>query len=365
MQLIKKYYDFCQNNNYDIDNAQIKTIKLMQDFNDVYFEKHLKKEKSNFLNHIKTYFYKKEIDICGIYLYGGVGRGKSMLMDLFFEALEVKQKQRIHLHKFMETIHSLLKEARNNNAKDALLFVADKIAKNYKFICFDEFQVLDITDAMLLGRLFAALIERNINFIITSNRPPKDLYLNGLNRQLFFPFIELLYSRFNVIALDHNTDYRFKKIPHKSHYLYPLNEESFQKFNSIWNVLTDKALGTYYIIKNSGREIKINRTYKNIAFVNFDDLCNVPLNSSDYLAISEKFSILLLDNIPQLTSEMRNEATRFRNLIDTYYENKHKIYFRCDVSVENLYIAGDYSFEFERTVSRIQEMQSETWYLML
>lgn len=236
--------------------------------------------------------------------------------------------------------------------------MADHIAENTQLICFDEFQVLDITDAMLLGRLFTALIQRDIYFIMTSNRPPKDLYLNGLNRQLFLPFIDTLYKEFQILTLDHEIDFRTQKISHQDHYLFPLNTQTQAKFQKIWHILTDNAQGEQKILENAGRKIIISQTFKHIAKIDFNTLCDQPLGASDYILLADNFPILLLDNMPQLTKEMRNQATRFRNLIDAYYEKKAKIYFRCDVETQDLYPQGDFNFEFERTISRIQEMQS-------
>jgi cell division protein ZapE len=360
MQLLKKYQDFCQKNKYNEYSEQIYVIKTLENFAKQLTDYFTQYNNKNLLFKIAYKLFKKNTIIfpLGIYIYGGVGRGKSMIMDLFFKHIHFNKKTRVHFHCFMKETHQLLKYARENQETDALLWVADNIAKQYQLICFDEFQVLDITDAMLLGRLFTALIERNVFFVITSNRPPKDLYLNGLNRQLFLPFIDLLNEKFQIITLNHATDFRLEKIKYQDHYLFPLNDITKQKLTLTWNLLTNNAQGTAYEIDNAGRKIKINQAYKNIAYSTFNDLCDVPLGASDYLLIAENFTILLFDNIPQLTPLMRNQATRLRHLIDACYEKRVKLYFRSAVSIDNLYLQGDYSFEFERTISRIQEMQA-------
>jgi cell division protein ZapE len=360
MQLLKKYQEFCQKNNYKEYSEQIHVVKTLENFLRQLIDYRTQHNNKNLLLRIIHKLFKKNLQIFpqGIYIYGGVGRGKSMLMDLFFNYIHLKQKKRVHFHKFMQETHASLRYARKHNKKDALLWVADKIAKEYQLICFDEFQVLDITDAMLLGRLFTALIERNIYFVMTSNRPPQDLYLNGLNRQLFLPFINLLNEKFQVVSLNHETDFRLEKIKHQNHYLSPLNELTKQQFTMIWNLLTDNSKGIITELDNAGRKIRISQTHKNVAYSTFNNLCDIPLGASDYLLIADNFTILLLDEIPQLTPEMRNQATRFRNLIDACYEKRVKLYFRSAATIDNLYLKGDYSFEFERTISRIQEMQA-------
>ncbi len=363
MQLVTKYTQLCQESGFQSNLPQLEIIKILNDFGMMLINMPKTQSNFNFLTKIITLFTPPDAEILplGIYIYGDVGRGKSMLMDLFYKNIPLTHKKRIHFHHFMSDTHKMLKQARLNHAPDALLEVADSIAKECRLLCFDEFQVLDITDAMLLGRLLDALIKRGVRFVFTSNRPPDDLYLNGLNRELFLPCIDLLKQKFTVVSLDHPTDFRQQKIKHQDYYLYPLNPQTHAKFDNIWHILTDYHNGEPYSLDNAGRTIKFSKTYKHILYSNFNDLCDTALGTVDYLAISEKFSVLLLDNIPQLTAEMRNQATRFRNLIDVFYDKKFKIYFRANVPLEVLYPKGDYRFEFERTLSRITEMQSQNY----
>lgn len=361
MELITHYKKICQQNGFVENTDQLHVMRILEAYGADIYAFFSKKQQKSFITSLFSKFSKNDLPQIpyGVYLYGGVGRGKSMLMDLFFDHLPIDKKKRVHFHQFMQDVHQRLRQARSNkDITDALIYVADQIADEACFICFDEFQVLDITDAMILGRLFTALINRNVYFVMTSNRHPNDLYLNGLNRQLFLPFIELLNTRFTITSLDHDTDYRLEKIRHHNHYISPLTPNTNKDFQQIWNTLTDQNIGAEYTVENNGRKITLKKTFKNIAQIDFSELCDQPLGASDYIKITQYFEIILLDNIPQLTSQMRNQATRFRNLIDALYEAKTKIYFRASVPAHEIYVTGDYSFEFERTLSRIQEMQS-------
>jgi cell division protein ZapE len=364
MELTTQYEQLCQKNGFHKNTAQIKVITLLETFGNLLLNTPKHKITSNFFRKCIDFFIKRNDTLAlplGVYIYGDVGRGKSMVMDLFYKHIPIKDKKRIHFHNFMRDTHNMLKHARTDNAPDALLKVADNIAAECHLLCFDEFQVLDITDAMLLGRLFDALVKRGVKFVMTSNRPPDDLYLNGLNRQLFLPFIHLLKTQFQTVNLNHGTDFRLEKIKHQNHYLCPLNSKTHHEFEKIWSILTDYHNGDACYLDNAGRKITFLKTYKHIIHSHFNDLCDTALGAGDYMAIAERFSVLLLDNIPQLTADMRNQATRFRTLIDIFYEKRHKIYFRCAVPLESIYARGDYTFEFARTLSRITEMQAKDY----
>ena len=300
-------------------------------------------------------------DKIGFYLYGDVGRGKSMLMDLFFQYVPIKNKYRVHFHAFMQDVHKNLQFYRTENTPNPIINVAQDIAKKYQLICFDELQILDITDAMVIGRLFDALLKLNVRFVVTSNRPPQDLYKNGLNRGLFEPFIDMIQQYFMVENLNHHTDYRKIKLQNTDIYISPLNQNTTDKMNHIWNILTDNAISTPLYIDHQQRKITIKHHHKTTARMDFNDICDAALGAGDYLEIMTYFDVILLENIPQMTADMRNQATRFRNFIDAAYESKVKIYFSSAVSADNLYIKGDFSFEFERTLSRISEMTSKSY----
>lgn len=358
----KKYNAFIQHNAYTPNHEQLNIVKKMDTFLEkVLIEKKQKQEKT-LLTRIGEFFHlreQKNTSCSGLYIYGGVGRGKSMLMNIFYENLDLNKKMRIHFHEFMLDIHAKLKEARKNDLEDPIKHIATNIANTTEFICFDELQVTDITDAMVVGRLFDALISQNVKFIITSNRIPNDLYKNGLNRQLFVPFIRKIEKEFEVLNLDHENDYRTLNITDIQKYFTPLGHKATQHCNALWKLLTNDSPPRERVLKNQSRDIKIEKSYKNIAYIDFNKFCDNNYGVSDYLMISKEFDILIFANIPKLSKEMRNQATRFRNFIDAIYEAQNTVYFIADTPAEQLYEAGDFSFEFERTISRIKEITSK------
>ena len=357
----QSYYDFIQQNTYDASNEQLNIVKKMDEFLHIVHLEIQKEQKKNFLNKITDIFSSKthEPDICaGLYIYGGVGRGKSMLMNIFHDNLDINNKMRVHFHEFMQNIHTQLKEARKNDINDPVRYIAKNIAEKTQFICFDELQITDITDAMVVGRLFDALIHHNVKFIITSNRIPNDLYKNGLNRQLFVPFIRKIENKFEVLKLDHETDYRALNITDIQKYFTPIDGTPKEHIAILWKILTDNHPPQELILINQSREIKIEKSYKTLAYIDFNEFCNKNYGVSDYLLIAKEFKIIIFDKIPRLTSEMRNQATRFRNFIDAIYEAQNTVYFIAETAPDHLYQQGDFSFEFERTISRIKELIS-------
>lgn len=308
----------------------------------------------------KGLFRKKAPEpIAGLYLWGGVGRGKSMLMDLFVESVDVPAR-RVHFHAFMQEIHAAMHEVRKTGVDDALAPVAKAVADEVRLLAFDEMQITDITDAMIVGRLFEALFAAGVVVVTTSNRVPDDLYKNGLNRQLFLPFIEQIKQQMVVHELASATDYRQDRLKGSKVFFYPLGTEARSQMDAIWRDLSGGE-STALELAVKGRVVVLPRFRNGIARVPFYDLCGKPLGAGDYLAIAEAVKLLMIDEIPALGRSNFNEAKRFVTLIDTLYEAGTRLVCSAAARPEMLYLEGDGAFEFERTASRLQEMQSEDW----
>lgn len=299
----------------------------------------------------------------GLYLWGPVGRGKSMLLDLFFEAAPVKKKRRVHFHEFMLSQHAFMRKAREyGHGQDQLIADAAKaVASEASLLCFDEIQVTDIADAMILGRLFERLFSDDVVIVATSNRPPDDLYKNGINRQLFLPFIDLLKRQLDVTQIAGPQDFRLRQLMAAPIYYVPLGPAADEAMDNAWKRLTANATPNAVTLDVGGRELRVQRQAAGVARFKFDELCARALGPADYLEIAERFHTVLLENIPRLTPSAREEAARFRTLIDALYEAKVKLVASADAQPIDLYPAGDQSFEFERTASRLMEMRSETY----
>ena len=297
----------------------------------------------------------------GLYIYGDVGRGKSMLMDLFFGAVTVGKKRRVHFHQFMLEIHARLHHLQNTNATDILSCVAQEIADEAWLLCFDEFHVGNIADAMILGRLFQALFERGVVVISTSNWPPELLYKNGLQRERFLPFIDLIKKQMEVYCLNGTVDHRFEQTQKLSSYLHPLNSGNTIVLQSIFYRLTDNADPEPFTLPVQGRQLHVTHAAKGVGFFNFCELCETALGSADYLALAENLHTIIIDNVPCFSPEKRNETTRFINLIDALYEAKTQLYLAAETVPEKLAPQGELNFPFQRTLSRLMEMQGEEY----
>lgn len=296
----------------------------------------------------------------GLYLWGGVGRGKSMLMDLFFQHTEISQKRRVHFHAFMQELHHALHEARKTGVDDALAPVADALTRDLRLLCFDEMQITDITDAMIVGRLFEKLLAAGVVIITTSNRPPEDLYKNGLNRALFLPFIDILNTRLTVAEIASVEDYRQHRLTGAQTYFHPAGRAR-DAINAIWADLTGNATGDALRLPVNNRTTEIPRFANGIGRATFWDLCAKPLGPADFLAIASAVRVLIVEDVPQLSASNYNEAKRFVTLIDALYESKTKLIISAADEPERLYSEGTGAFEFERTASRLREMQSADW----
>lgn len=296
----------------------------------------------------------------GLYLWGGVGRGKSMLMDLFCTHLNITQKRRVHFHAFMQDIHHAMHEARKQGVDDALAPVAEAIIRDVRLLAFDEMQITDITDAMIVGRLFEKLLAAGVVIVTTSNRPPEDLYKDGLSRALFLPFIAMLRERLEVSEIASPNDYRQHRLTGAQVYFHPAGKAKTE-INAIWRDLTGGAAGEPLRLPVNGRETVLPRFANGIGRANFWELCAKPLGPADFLAIATAVRVLILEDIPQLSASNYNEAKRFVILIDALYEAKTKLICSAADEPERLYIEGSGSFEFERTASRLREMQAADW----
>ena len=296
-----------------------------------------------------------------LYIWGGVGRGKSMLMDLFVAHIGDVPKRRVHFHAFMQEFHSGLHAARQRGVEDALIPVADKVAAEVRLLAFDEMQITDITDAMLVGRLFERLMAAGVAIVTTSNRVPDDLYKDGLNRALFLPFIEMIKTRMVVHELVSETDYRQHRLAGTQVYFSPAGAQARAEMTRIWDELTGHDPGIPLHLRVKGRDVVIPRAHNGVGRASFWDLCGQPLGPGDYLAIAQALRVLMLDDIPYLSATNYNEAKRFVTLIDTLYEARVRLVASAVSDPERLYTEGAGSFEFERTASRLREMQSAGW----
>lgn len=303
----------------------------------------------------------------GLYIWGGVGRGKSMAMDLFFASSAIAPKRRAHFHEFMAEVHSAIHARRQVGDADPLISVADQIATSARLLCFDEMQVKDIADAAILSRLFTALMEKGVTVVTTSNRPPRDLYKDGLNRHLFLPFIVLIEAKLDVVTLDGPTDYRLARLSGTQTWHVPNGPEATAALSAAFFRMTDyppedrEHVPTAELPLPGGRFLHVPKSLKGVAVFSFARLCRQPLGAADYLAIAHRYHTVLIVGIPQLGPQNRNEAIRFIHLIDALYEQKAKLVAAADAQPDHLYPAGDSSFEFERTASRLMEMQSAAY----
>jgi cell division protein ZapE len=296
----------------------------------------------------------------GLYLWGGVGRGKSMLMDLFTEATDIPQKRRVHFHAFMQGVHKGMHAARQRGVEDPLGPVADEIIRDLRLLAFDEMQITDITDAMIVGRLFEKLFAAGVVIVTTSNRPPVDLYKDGLSRALFLPFIVMLEEKLEVVELESPTDYRQHRLAGAQVYFHPARTAA-TRIAALWADLTGGAPEAPLVLEVNSRQLNLPRFANGVGRASFWDLCSKPLGPADYLAIARAVRVLILEDIPQLSSANYNEAKRFVTLIDALYEARVRLIASAADVPERLYIEGEGSFEFERTASRLREMQAADW----
>jgi cell division protein ZapE len=303
----------------------------------------------------------------GVYLWGGVGRGKSMLMDLFFDSVEIRRKRRVHFHEFMIEVHERLNVERRKDTPDPVVHVAAALVDDARLLAFDEMVINNPADAMILSRLFTEMMAHGLTVVATSNRPPTDLYKDGLNRDLFMPFIRLIEAKMDVLALNGPVDYRLDRLGHVDTWLVPNGPEATAQLSAAFFRLTDYPpedaahVPSADIPVQGGRSLHVPKCLKGVAVFSFKRLCGDARGAADYLAIARRFHTIIVVGIPKLGPENRNEAARFVTLIDALYEHKVKLLAAADAEPAELYEAGDGRFEFERTVSRLMEMRSDDY----
>lgn len=312
-------------------------------------------------------------EVRGVYLWGPPGRGKSILMDLFYACAPERRKKRAHFHAFMARVHGLIRQWREGDAEarkavfgqwkgdDPIKPVAELIASEARLLCFDELQVTDIADALILGRLFEALFEQKVVLAVTSNRAPDQLYLNGINRELFLPFIDLIEARCEVVSVAGARDWRLDRLMGDRVWFTPPDEAARAGFEALWADLKGEQEECPAHLTVQGREVVIERTDGGLARATFADLCRRALGPQDYLAIAERFHTLFLEDVPVLGPEKQQEARRFVTLIDALYEAGTRLVTLAEAPPEALYRKGVGAFEFERTVSRLNEMAGAEW----
>ena len=303
----------------------------------------------------------------GAYLWGGVGRGKSMLMDLAFESIPAKPKRRVHFHEFMLEVHERLRAEREKEEGDPIPPVARAIAAEARLLAFDEMVINNAADAMILSRLFSQLLAGGVTVVATSNRPPRDLYLGGLNRELFLPFIALVERELDVVPLNGPTDYRLERLGGFPTWYVPNGPEASRALSEAFFRLTDFSVEDRAKVPaedidvQGGRTLHVPKSLKGVAVFSFRRLCGEARGAADYLAVARRYHTVILVGIPVMGPDRRNEAARFVTLIDSLYEHKVKLLAAADAAPSGLYPAGDGAFEFQRTVSRLVEMQSQDY----
>lgn len=344
----------------DLYNSRVASGKIKPDEAQTAVLPEFERLRADLAQPVKRGFFRRSVEAPkGLYLWGGVGRGKSMLMDLFVETLDVPAR-RVHFHAFMQEVQGRIHTLRGAGAEDPIKPVAKEISDSVRLLAFDEMQITDIADAMIVGRLFEALFEGGTTVVTTSNRVPDDLYKDGLNRQLFLPFIDLLKERMVVRELASERDHRQDRLAGTQVYFSPANAAARTQIDTLWEELThgqEEPL-TLHV---KGREVELPRYHNGVARADFFDLCGRMLGPADYLKLAESVRVLILENIPQLSRRNFNEARRFVTLIDTLYEARVKLIASAAAQPEMLYVEGEGSFEFERTASRLREMQAADW----
>jgi len=360
LNIREAYEDSLSRDGHVEDPAQVKVVARLEDL-----QARLAASRSRFSGFralLKSSRNTEQTGVRGLYLWGGVGRGKTLLMDLFFESLPAKAKRRIHFHRMMHEVHDRRKAL--GNVSDPLDRVAAGIALDTRVLCFDEFFVGDIGDAMILGRLLDGLFRRGVTLVATSNSKPDDLYKDGLQRQRFLPAIELLHQHTEVVHLDGGVDYRLRLLEKAGTYLCPDNADAADRLAFFFDESASSEIRSDPKLDVNGRKIPARKCAKGIAWFRFADICDGPRSQADYIEIARWYPSVIVSGVPKFDAALENQARRFIALVDEFYDRRVKLMLSADADVKSLYQGDRLAFEFDRTISRLIEMQS-TEYLAL
>ncbi|MFV1467577.1 cell division protein ZapE [Idiomarina sp. HB] len=360
MSPLERYQYDIEHNGFSEDEAQLNAVKHLQRLHDELIDWH----HYHTLSAWRKLLSKEPERPQGIYFWGGVGRGKTYLVDTFFESLPVERKWRIHFHRFMHRVHNELKML--DKQSDPLRIVADKIADEALIVCFDEFFVQDITDAMLLGKLFEYLFERGVVLVATSNIIPDDLYKNGLQRARFIPAIKLIKRHCEVVNVDSGIDYRLRTLTRAEIFHSPLDDQADKNLWQYFKELAPECKDRYEsdCIDIEGRDIDVRAECDDVVFFDFTSICKTARSQNDYMEIARVYHAVLISNVEQMGAGKDDTARRFIALVDEFYERRVKLILSAEVDIESLYTEGQLTFEFRRCVSRLQEMQSQEYLAM-
>lgn len=356
MTPLEKYKQDLTRDDFQHDPAQEEAVQLLDDL----FHRLTERNRTSLslIGRLKSLLSEPQ-PVKGLYFWGGVGRGKTYLVDTFFDCLPFAEKKRLHFHRFMHEVHQRLKALKGES--NPLDKIADDMAKDTLVICFDEFFVSDITDAMILAGLFKALFAKGVCLVATSNIPPEKLYWNGLQRARFLPAIELIIKHTQVVNVDGGIDYRLRTLEQAEIYHYPMDQQAIDNLNFSFDHLATEVVadGTEIVVEN--RPIKTVRLGEGVVWFNFDEICNTPRSHSDYIEISRCYHSVLISDLYSMNNDKNDAMRRFISLVDEFYERNVKLIIAAEVEMEKIYSGSGLAFEFKRTLSRLQEMQSRDY----
>ena len=355
MTPLERYRELLSSKQLTPDSAQERVI---HEFEKLYQQFQATESARPLLTRLKGLFVKAS-PVPGIYLWGGVGRGKTWMMDLFYESLTIKNKQRLHYHRYIRGIHEQLDQYKGQ--KDPLQLIAKKFSHQYRLLCLDEFHVSDITDAMILNGLLKALLKNNVTLILTSNLEPDDLYKDGLQRERFLPAIELIKEYNHTIEIEEGTDHRLNTIQQSDLYNYPLNDENQEKLERYFIKLSPCTPKTNTELAINHRTIPAYKLADDVVWFKFDHIFNSPRAIADYIELAKLFHTVFISDIPLLTEKNEDRSRRFIQLMDEFYDRNVKIIISAESLPESLYQGQNLKFEFDRTISRLEEMKSEKY----